>query len=47
MQFETVYDWVPGLGTSVHLGVDGVSLPMLLLTALLTLVAIVASKQHL
>jgi len=45
MQFESVYDWVPGLGTSMHLGVDGLSLPMLFLTALLTVVAIVASNH--
>jgi len=45
MQFEMVYDWVPGIGTSMHLGVDGLSLPMLFLTALLTVVAIVASNH--
>ena len=45
MQFEVVYDWIPGLGTSMHLGVDGLSLPMIFLTALLTVVAIVASSH--
>jgi len=45
MQFELVYDWVPGLGSSMHLGVDGLSLPLLLLTALLSVVAIVASSH--
>ncbi len=45
MQFEFVHEWVPGLGTSLHLGVDGLSLPLVFLTALLTLVAVVASNQ--
>ena len=43
MQFEFAREWVPALGTSLHLGVDGLSLPMVLLTALLTLLSIIAS----
>ena len=35
--------WVPGLGIRFHLAVDGLSLVMLLLTAFLGLVAVVAS----
>lgn len=45
MQFEYVRDWIPGLGTSLHLGVDGLSLPLVALTALLTVLACVASKS--
>lgn len=45
MQFEYAREWVPGLGTGIHLGVDGLSLPLVLLTALLTLLAIVASSN--
>jgi len=45
MQHELTYRWVPGLGTSFHLGVDGLSMPMVFLTALLTLVAVVASNN--
>jgi len=45
MQHELVYRWVPGLGTSFHLGVDGLSMPMVFLTALLTLVAVIASNK--
>ncbi len=45
MQFQFVRPWVPGLGTSLHLGVDGLSLPMVLLTALLTLLAVIASRN--
>jgi len=45
MQFELIHDWVPGIGTSFHVGVDGLSMPMVFLTALLTVVAIVASSK--
>lgn len=45
MQFEFVHEWVPGLGTSLHLGADGLSLPLVGLTALLTLLACIASKS--
>jgi NADH-quinone oxidoreductase subunit M len=45
MQFELVHPWVPGLGTSLHLGVDGLSLPMVFLTALLTFLAVIASRN--
>ncbi|SFL41708.1 NADH dehydrogenase subunit M [Streptomyces pini] len=36
MQAETDIAWIPALGVRVHLGADGVSLPLLVLTALLT-----------
>ncbi|NJQ02960.1 complex I subunit 4 family protein [Streptomyces zingiberis] len=36
MQATTDVPWIPALGTRFHLGVDGVSLPLLVLTALLT-----------
>lgn len=45
MQFELVREWVPGLGTSMHLGVDGTSVPLVFLTALLTLLAAIASAN--
>ncbi|MEV0583090.1 NADH-quinone oxidoreductase subunit M [Nonomuraea sp. NPDC050310] len=35
-QFETDWAWVPSLGLRFHLGVDGISLPLVVLTALLT-----------
>jgi NADH-quinone oxidoreductase subunit M len=44
-QFELVRPWIPGLGTAFHLGVDGLSLPMLWLTGLLTLLAVIASRS--
>ena len=45
MQFDLNLPWIPGLGTSFHLGVDGLALPMVFLTALLTLLAVIASRS--
>ncbi|MFE0761840.1 complex I subunit 4 family protein [Streptomyces smyrnaeus] len=36
MQAETNVAWIPALGVRLHFGTDGVSLPLLVLTALLT-----------
>ncbi|MEU4212874.1 NADH-quinone oxidoreductase subunit M [Streptomyces sp. NPDC026206] len=36
MQATTDISWIPALGIRIHLGVDGVSLPLLVLSALLT-----------
>lgn len=43
LQLEERVVWIPGLGASYHLGVDGLSFPLVLLTALLTFLAIVYS----
>lgn len=43
MQFAELLPWNPELGSSYALGVDGFSLPMLLLATLLSLVALLAS----
>lgn len=40
LQFEERVAWIPSLGSSYHLGIDGLSLPLLLLTALLTFLAL-------
>jgi len=42
-QFEEVYPWYTAIGSSLHLGVDGLSLSMVLLTTLLTPLALLAS----
>jgi len=42
-QFQTQVDWYPTINASYHLGVDGISLSMTLLTTLLTPLAILAS----
>lgn len=36
MQANTDISWIPALGIRIHLGIDGISLPLLVLTALLT-----------
>ena len=43
LQFFESTPWNPRLGTSYALGIDGISLPMVLLATLLSLIAIVAS----
>lgn len=40
-QFAVDLPWIPGLGLRFHLGVDGVSLPLIALTALLTFLCFV------
>ncbi|HEY5901722.1 MAG TPA: NADH-quinone oxidoreductase subunit M [Anaerolineales bacterium] len=42
-QFQEMYPWYDALHSSLHLGVDGLSLTMVLLTTLLTPLAILAS----
>src|SRR5512133_2751159 len=42
-QFEEIYPWYEAIGSSLHLGVDGLSLTMVLLTTLLTPLALLAS----
>ncbi|MCL4867424.1 MAG: NADH-quinone oxidoreductase subunit M [Anaerolineae bacterium] len=42
-QFETIAEWFPLIGASFHIGVDGISLPMMLLTVILTPLSILAS----
>lgn len=42
-QFQEIYPWYEALHSSLHLGVDGISLSMVLLTTFLTPLAILAS----
>ena len=42
-QFQEQADWIAKLGISYHLGVDGISLVLILLTALLSVLAILGS----
>ncbi len=42
-QFEERYQWYTAIGSSYHVGVDGISLTMVLLTTLLSPLAILAS----
>ncbi|MCK5922019.1 MAG: hypothetical protein KAG66_13835, partial [Methylococcales bacterium] len=43
MQFEQNVPWFALLGSNYHVGLDGISLPMVLLTAILTPLGILAS----
>ncbi len=47
MQFVDRIDWIEPLGISYHVGVDGISLWMVLLTAFLSLVAVLVSWKFL
>jgi NADH-quinone oxidoreductase subunit M len=42
-QFEEQYEWFPQIGSSYHLGVDGISASMILLTGILTPLALLIS----
>ncbi len=43
IQFETMAPWFPAIGASYHIGVDGISLSLILLTTILTPLSILAS----
>lgn len=43
MQFEEFHSWIPAFGINYHLGIDGISLFMVLLTTFLTPIVILAS----
>ena len=45
LQYETLLPWFPAIGSSFHIGVDGISLAMVLLTVILTPLAILASFE--
>ncbi len=48
MQFETQVSWIPGVNAFYHIGVDGISLPLVLLMAILGfLVVLISWKVHL
>ena len=44
-QFSEQRTWIPELGMTYTIGVDGLSFPLVLLTTLLTVVALIASKS--
>jgi len=43
MQFMESYPWIPGIGVAYRLGIDGLSLPLALLTGVLSVLSIVYS----
>src|ERR1700694_314614 len=42
-QFEETADWIPSIGAKYHLGLDGISLLLVMLTTFLGMIAIVSS----
>ncbi len=45
MQFTEYISWITGIGLNYHLGVDGLSFPLIFINSLLTLIAIYASSK--
>src|SRR5262249_25552278 len=45
MQFEVAQDWLPSLGIRYHVGLDGLSLWLVILTTFLTPISLLASWQ--
>src|ERR1700730_16961028 len=43
--YEETRQWLPAIGSSYHLGVDGISMPLLLLSAFLFLFAVLSSSR--
>lgn len=46
LQFQEQYAWVPALGVNYHVGIDGLSLLMLALSAIVVLMSIAASWNN-
>lgn len=45
-QYGTSLSWIPAIGSNYHIGVDGISLPLLVLSAIVTVLAIIYSWDH-
>lgn len=45
IQFQEIRNWIPSLGISYHLGIDGISYPLILITGVVSVLAIVASWE--
>ncbi|HLA25271.1 MAG TPA: NADH-quinone oxidoreductase subunit M [bacterium] len=43
MQFQELYRWIPGIAINYHLGIDGLSLPLVVLTGLLSVLSLAYS----
>ncbi|MBC7329035.1 NADH-quinone oxidoreductase subunit M [bacterium] len=43
IQLEEIYRWIPSINVRYHIGVDGISMPLVILTTLLTFVSILYS----
>ena len=45
-QFVERYDWIEAIGASYHMALDGISLPLVIVTALLTFICILISWNY-
>ena len=45
MQYREIHDWLPGIGLQYRLGVDGLSLPLVIINGALTLVSVVCTRE--
>jgi NADH-quinone oxidoreductase subunit M len=45
MQFQEFAPWIPALDVNYHLGVDGFSMPLILLTAFMTVLVVIAGWE--
>ncbi|HSH44027.1 MAG TPA: NADH-quinone oxidoreductase subunit M [Arenicellales bacterium] len=45
MQFVERREWVPAFGIFYHLGVDGISMPLIILTTFLTIIVVISAWQ--
>ena len=46
-QFGTDLAWIPAIGSRYHIGIDGISLPLLVLSTFITVLAVIYSWNHL
>jgi len=44
-QFEEQYNWLPALGISYHIGVDGISAPLVMLTGIVMFTGVIISQR--
>lgn len=42
LQFEQLWAWIPALGVNYHIGVDGFSMPFIILTSFVTILVVIA-----
>jgi NADH-quinone oxidoreductase subunit M len=45
-QLGTDLTWIPAIGSNFHIGIDGISLPLLVLSTFITVLAIIYSWEH-
>lgn len=46
MQFEQQWAWIPAMGIDFHIGLDGISLPLVILTNILVPLIVLSSFSH-